>query len=146
MASASDISAFRTNYSVMVFTSIAVMAITIYGAIMMEEGVGGGIVGFSAVLALTSAGLFTLFALGSTVAISGQVLRNPLTHAKILRLLNVLSFLLVWMIVGLFVGGLETGYIVVPALVGTVVAFILMRVHILAGWGIVHIATRRIDA
>jgi ABC-type transport system involved in cytochrome c biogenesis permease subunit len=99
----------------------------------------------SAISGLAIAGLFTLFALGSTIAISSQVLRNPRTHAKILKLLNVLSLLFLLAIVVISVSFVINDYFDISPIVGTLLAFILMRIHIRAGWGLVHLATRRAD-
>lgn len=129
----------------MIFTAMIILAITVYGAIMILGEFSSGLAAMSGTLALATAGLFALFAFGSSAAISSQVLRNPRSHVKILRLLSLLSILFLIEIVALFAAFVLDGHIVIPAVAGTVIDFILMRIHIRAGWGLVHLTTRHTD-
>ncbi len=143
MSSDSNRAAFQTNYAVMVLTSMVIMMIIVYAAITSTfADFPSELIVLSAISALAIAGLFTLFAFGSTIAISSQMLRNPRTHAKILKLLNVLSLLFLLAIVVILVSFVINDYFDIPPIVGTLLAFILMRIHIRAGWGLVHLATR----
>jgi hypothetical protein len=142
MTSDAERSAFQANFAVMIFTSITLMVIAIFGAVMMIDGFSSELVAVSGIVALASAGMFIVLALGSTIAISSQLLRNPLTHARILRLLNLASLSFLVAVVGLFAGFFVDGYILMPAAAATVVGFVVMRFHIIAGWGLVHIAMR----
>jgi hypothetical protein len=147
MSSDASRASFQTSYVVMVLTSMIIFAIIVYAAITLTfADFPGEVIALSAISALAIAGLFTLFAFSSTIAISSSLLRNPRTHAKILKLLNVLSLLFLLAIVVILVSFAINDYFDMPPIVGTLLAFILMRIHILAGWGLVHSAMRHVDA
>jgi ABC-type transport system involved in cytochrome c biogenesis permease subunit len=124
-----------------------IFAIIVYAAITSTfADFPSEVIALSAISGLAIAGMFTLFAFGGTIAISSSLLRNPRTHAKILKLLNVLSLIFLLAIVVLLVSFVMNDYFDMPPIVGTVLAFILMRIHIRAGWGLVHLTIRHADS
>jgi len=121
----------------LIVTFIVVMAVTIAGMIMaLSVEFIGALDATGAIGMLVVGGVFTLVAGGTTAAIGNGILRNPATHAGVLRFLNVLSVLFLLPAAALIgsyaVYGINNSE-QVTGIAASVAAFIAMRLHIAIG-------------